>query len=670
MSMRFNNLNILKGVEIMAKMDLFNILKVTTSFIINNNSDIHISLGSAKEKGMVVALGDNQLLKFIRQIQNKTFDREYIKKLYSERNQLRLLNDSKENSQKIIDIQRKIETELYVPELISVKVDTTKKDYKNICKNGFRVKINVNGTIYNTKYTRLCAGAGQLRRNSAFFVNEEIYPLLEHIMMCGLSPARIGKINLAKFSAYFALYTSSTQQVTTPNICVINDYEYTLKDQNIKWIYDNDNGEKDITNKVMDFNINAFDGSGIISPEMAQKWQSDLELDYLPASFILRSAWIKGLVSVFDFKKFAKEVAKKDTIIDMWGNEHKVEDIDVILTKSQFKMAKKYESFSEYIYYHKRYNHIFGVARVSKRENNIYTPMNYQYLQTNNHTNESIKSLADFSLNWLQKIMSGDKLYAMLFLLGTHEDDEEYSRIENSQDSYISKTLMYNDTLLDDTYVRNKITNMIDKKIKQMKIGRLLVEGSYDFMIPDLYALCEHAFGMDVNGLLEAHECWNKRWVDKNSMVVAAMRSPLVDFSENQKLFVNHSDKCKEWFQYIYSGNILNIKDMTFIAMSDADTDGDICLSTDNEYVVNAIFDNQPTITYEKTKAKEQRLNMSAFATMDTRSFNTKIGFITNIASSLIAMLSSFPKESDEYKEIKRRISLLRFYQGSDGSAI
>ena len=83
---------------------------------------------------------------------------------------------------------------------------------------------------------------------------------------------------------------------------------------------------------------NAFDGSGIVSPEMARRWQEDLSLDYMPSSFILRSAWIKGLVSVFDFHKFAREVANNDIIIDVWGNKNNINDIDVILTSSQFKM--------------------------------------------------------------------------------------------------------------------------------------------------------------------------------------------------------------------------------------------------------------------------------------------------------------------------------------------
>lgn len=70
-------------------------------------------------------------------------------------------------------------------------------------------------------------------------------------------------------------------------------------------------------------------------------------------------------------------------------------------------------------------------------------------------------------------------------------------------------------------------------------------------------------------------------------------------------------------------------------------------------------------ITYEKKKAKEQRLNFNNFATMDTKSFNSKIGFITNLASNFIAMLSNFDPESREYKELEKRIDLLRFYQGS-----
>jgi hypothetical protein len=47
------------------------------------------------------------------------------------------------------------------------------------------------------------------------------------------------------------------------------------------------------------------------------------------------------------------------------------------------------------------------------------------------------------------------------------------------------------------------------------------------------------------------------------------------------------------------------------------------------------------------------------------KSFNSKIGFITNLASNFIAMLSNYPEDSREHKEIRKRIDLLRYYQGS-----
>lgn len=646
-------------------MNLFYVLKLNTSTIIKYNYYIDTDFKSARDNGEIISLGDNQLLQFIRRIKQKEFDERYIADLFDCRNELKGLDESEENSKQILGIQNKINEYLFVPDLISIKTDSSKKDYKNICKNHFIVKINVNNTIYEMKYKRLCAGAGQLRRNSALFVNEDIYDDLENIMMCGLDRSRIGKINLAKFSAYFALYTSASKQVKTPNICVIKDFEYMLKHQDVLWVKDAQNNEKDIEHKYIDFEINAFDGSGMISPEMAMIWQENLDLDYLPASYIIRSAWVKGLVSIFDFKKFAREIANTDVIIDAWGKKHNIDDIDMILTTSQFKMYKKYQSWDEYIYYHKKYEHIFSVARVTKKENNFVTPLNYQYIQTNNFTEDTIKGLSEFTVDWLQKIMTGDKLYTSLFLMGCQDEDAEQLDLENSMNSDIAKCLMYNEDILNDIYVRKKISQMLEKKVNQAKIGKLLIEGSYDFSIPDLYAMAEWAFGMEVKGLLKYKECWNKRWVDKGSNVVTLMRSPLVDPSENQKLNICFDEKCNEWFKYIYSGNILNIWDMTAIAASDADYDGDLFCVSDNKYLVEAVDGNLPTITYEKQKAKEQSLNFENFANMDVKSFNSKIGGITNLASNMFAMLSNFKEDSDEYKELKRRIALLRYYQGS-----
>ena len=557
----------------MAKIDLFYTLKLNTSDIyeqIAKNGWVETDFKTAKNAGWVVALGDNQLLRFIRQIKDKPFDKEKVQTLYDRRNILKQDKSSKKNAREITKIQNEINELLFVPDLVTVRTDTTQKDYKQLCKTGFTVKFKVNETEYVTEYKRLCAGAGQLRKNSANFVNAEIYDQLLNIMLCGLDAKSIGKINLAKFGAYLALSTSATRVVKTPRICVIDDYEYPLKDQTVDWIFKNEKGEDDIRTEKIDFTMNAFDGAGMVCPEMAERWQQDLELDYLPSSFIVRAAWTKGLVSVVPFRRFAHEVAHTDVITDIYGVTYNIDEIDVILTKSQFKFWSKYPNFQVYQSYFKRYGHVFGVARVSKKASNQLSTLNYQYIQSNDFTEESIKNLANPTIDWLQKVMSCDSLYSSLMMIGYHERDT-LEQIENSLESPIAKCLLYNTDILNDSYAKSKVMRLVRKKIDQAKIGKIYVEGSYDFLIPDLYAMCEHAFGMEVHGLLPAKCMYSKRWVDKGAKVVSTQRSPLVAPAENQLLNIYSDDKCKDWFRYIEWGNIYSIWDLTIISQSDAD---------------------------------------------------------------------------------------------------
>ena len=212
---------------------------------------------------------------------------------------------------------------------------------------------------------------------------------------------------------------------------------------------------------------------------------------------------------------------------------------------------------------------MFSVARVTKKENDFMTTLNYQYIQSNNYTNDSIIELSRTTVNWLDNIMKSDRFYTTMFLLGDHTDSKSYEDIENKTSNGIAKVLLYNASILNDLYVRNKINQMIEKKLRLAKIGKLYVEGSYDFAIPDLYAMAEHAFGMEVNGILKPDESWNKRWVEKKSNVVAMMRSPLVAPAENQTRKIHFSEKAEEWFKYIYSGNIMSIWDNGMIKCSD-----------------------------------------------------------------------------------------------------
>ena len=641
-------------------MDLFYILKLNISTIIENNLNIDVSFEDAKRKGWVVNIGDNQILRFIRDINNINFEKqkEKIKKLYDKRNKLKSLPKSYENSKKINDYQKKIDNLLYMPDIVSVHANTTKKEYNYVAKKYF--------VINGIKYKRLCAGAGQLRRNTVLFINEIIYSELENIMMCGLTKDRIGEINLSKFSAYYSLYSSSTSFIRKPRVCVVPNYEIILKDQEVEWIYQNKDGKRDIETRTVDIKRNVFDGSGLVSVEMANKWKEDLKItEYSPSAYLVRSAWIKGLCVVFDWKRFARDIAKVEYITDVWGNKKHIDDIDLLLSTSQFKMWNKYKSWDEYLEYHDKYGHVWGCSRVNKKKDNYLTALNYQYIQSNDFTEDSIKKLADFSIDWIKKVCTGERIYVLLYLLGCHESDKDIKEIEDMTGTHLIKALMYSEEILNDSYVRNKIYKSIEKKINQIKIGKLLVEGSYEFAIVDPYLYCEYIFGLKPKGLLQENQLWQKRWVDKNSKEVAVFRSPLVSPHENNVMEVYSDKECERWFSTITSGIILNGWDTALMRASDGDVDGDLLLTTDNYYLIGAIDKNLRPITYKTSDIKKQRLSYKNLVKMDTRSFNTKLGFITNLATTFFCLREQYEKDSFEYKELTKRINLLRFHQGS-----
>lgn len=639
------------------KIDLLKILKINSTDIISNNLNIkNLDLQTAKHKGWVVSVGDNQLFEFIRRIEGIDFQqqKEKVKQLYDQRNKIKSLPKSEENSREIEYYQSEIDNLLFMENIINVKI-TLKKDYDIIFNNG---GFTLNGIFYE----KLCGGAGQTRRNTVTYINSQYYNQIDEILMCGLK-GRLKKINLGKLAAYYALPTSSMKKITTPNVCVIKDYKTVFKDVEVEWI---DTETREVSRQFKDIEgMNIFDGEGLVSPRMALQWQEDLSLDYLPSAFIYRSCWIKGLGIVFDFHKFAKEIAKVNTIKDMWGVKYNLEDVDVILTESQFKMNGQYKNWQEYLKFFNQYGHQWGCARVNKKNDNKFTALNYQYLQTLNIKKEDLELLAEPTIDWIKKIATGDKLYVLLYLLGCHEEDKDFEDVEKSASLNIVKSIMYNDEILKDDYVKRKIYQSLEKKINNAKIGKILVEGSYEFAMVDPYALCEHAFGMEVKGLLEYGELFCKRWYDKGSDKIATIRSPLCAPNEHSWLNESFNEKCKDWYSYNYSGVVLNIYDTTLMRKSDADCDGDLLITTDNEIIVNGIDNSLPPITYEKKKPKAQRITKKNIYKMDKKNFFNPVGQVTNIVTSLKCLYELFEEGSRERKEIDKRIILGRFHQGT-----
>ena len=92
--------------------------------------------------------------------------------------------------------------------------------------------------------------------------------------------------------------------------------------------------------------------------------------------------------------------------------------------------------------------------------------------------------------------------------------------------------------------------------------------------------------------------------------------------------------------------------------------DGDIICLTDQKDIINGAYGGLP-IMYETKKAPECNIVESELYKADMNGFNTKVGFLTNLSTTMYAMLPMFEENSKEYNEIIRRLKQCRKEQGA-----
>mgnify|MGYP002619446656 CR=1 FL=1 len=460
--------------------------------------------------------------------------------------------------------------------------------------------IILHGFIHNgEKYICFTASAGQIRTKKTVFIKESVYKKHQQSLMCGLTTDKInelGGVNINKFLAYLALCNSATDQwVNFPihKTIIVDDMETTIRSL-VDFI---DEKTYEITRKDMDILINHTDGCGMILPSLSKK------------SFMIRMPWIKGLLVPFHFDKFIKEKRKelKDESIgvikDIYGKEYDIleDEIEIIFTKSQFKMWKYYSSWDEYKNYFVKFNCQAGIC--NEEEDQIdYAKINYQMLQT----------LIDFSDRELEKISYITKqniinltkdIGTMLKILGV--------KPSNKNKNYLQKALEIYPELLHDTYSKQILKDVKKSLIKEARAGKLDIRGKYTFIIPDLYAFCEFLFLGIKNpiGLLNNGEVFCELF--KNDYKLDCLRSPHL-YREHAIRINKINNETRKWF--ITKGLYTSCHDpISKILMFDQD--GDKALVVSDPTLIEVAERNMKDIVplqYEMAKAGAEHISNEA----------------------------------------------------------
>lgn len=451
-------------------------------------------------------------------------------------------------------------------------------------------------TYKGEKYIYFTSSAGQIRTKKTVFIKESVWKKYEKTIMCGLTIDSInskGGNNPNKHLAYMALTNSATDvwnEFDIDKTIVIDDFEtdvfgtYDLVD-------DVDYSIKRISDYVP---VPHTDGAGMMLPCMGK-------------NRMVRLPWVKGLLGSFDYVKFIEENNCSPVIKDIYGKEHDViaEDIQIIFTKSQFKMYKYYDSWEQYKEFYKKYNCSAGYTNLEEDKIKDAT-INYQMLQTlTDITDEEIDAIIKKSNDKLNNLCSSISSMKSAFGITPYNDNM----------THLQQAINLYPDLMNDEYIKVTLREIKNSMVKRFKSGSLSVNGKYTFLLPDLYAACEYWFMGNKNpdGLLADGEvfCWLFRKNEK----LDCLRSP--HLYREHAVRVNtacnknkeRQEKIRKWFgtDAIYTScHDLISKILQF------DVDGDKSLVVADETIIPIAERNMNGIVplyYNMKKASPVQLN-------------------------------------------------------------
>lgn len=481
-----------------------------------------------------------------------------------------------------------------------------------------------NGFMYDGhEYEFFTASAGQTKSKKFVAIRKDLKDKYWNRLTAGLSIDEInakGGCNTAKFLAYVSLCSSMSKIWSGFDIdrcIVVDDFQNTVTGE-VDYI---DYDTYEITHGIRTLPMEQNDGAGMMLPTVSTK------------DFVIRLPFFKGLQAVFDFRKFIEVNNCSPIVKDIYGTEHNIieENIEVIFTKSQFKMWKYYKDWNDYKERFKKYNCEACIGNEEDAEFGAVRNINYQMIQTLRClSDEDIQKLAQANVDEILKIGVSTK---------NKEVDKDYilsvfgATSENKNKSPFQKCLYEYPEMLQDKYIKEQLKSKKESLVKDLYSAKFLVEGNYTFAVPDMYAFCEHLFmGIEnPNGLLNAGEVSCRLF--ENGIELDCLRSP--------HLYCEHcieTNNIQEWF----TTNAIYTNSHDFMSRIVAlDWDGDHLFVCSNKIIIEAAKKvieklNICPLYYEMKKADSIPVdNASLFKCMEM-AFNSKsIGYYSNAITKI-----------------------------------
>ena len=355
--------------------------------------------------------------------------------------------------------------------------------------------------------------SGSMSRQARLaFIREDFYDAVRRRIMMDMT---IGDCQLSKLYVYNGLMLSSGIRID--GIGIDQPHRVVVVDNPVRTppptevITVEDDGTQNSTRKyhrvetMADVEVTCFDGEGLISKQYARLIDEKLCGKKVHTSFQIRMPYVKGMLHEVDFKDFLT-LCGTDTITDLWGVQHPIQKVDIILTKSMFKgygwLNGSGMSWEDYWAVFRKYRHALYTTNVSKEKPEKTTELNYQFLTTVSIQGDEFRP-ADLpdgwnhspetdERNWLTKqtelryynLCANPQFRQNYFL----EKADRISWWERHQgkDQILAAVLKKNPRFINEPIYAKRLEAEADKIAEQYAVGRLIVAGDNRYLSGDL----------------------------------------------------------------------------------------------------------------------------------------------------------------------------------------
>ena len=543
--------------------------------------------------------------------------------------------------------------------IINVKFTKTIKEFKvnkkgetkektKINTNQLRKKLYKEGFDLNNKhYVLYKRSSSKAKGGTVLFIEDKYYKQMMQWTLMGIEFQENEEVDLASLLAYQSLSMSGlidTINIKPSQIVIIEEEFSTF--MTMASVTDIIDGEVVVTDREIEQSNNIWDGQALIDKAILPK------LYKATGSIQLRNKFFKCMAFNTNIYKFLHNhnITK---VKDMFGREYDIKDVKLVITKSclkLFKFAYKFKSEQEmYVHWLNNITPMFGICKEEHETKYGYTengtPINrlsYQMINSMPLTKVEIEDLVDYEVNYINSLKNDIDVFLK------HIELHDSSIAREMVTKLIKHNRYFPQTDVFKKFKQNTVNTYIDKVRRgKVRIAQadycILVSNPLEMLykLADKYDKAKHP--------LVGHETYTKLFETKKPMAI--FRSPHICQANILYSVNKHCKEIDDYFNFTKNIIVINsIKSLIPQTLQGSDQDGDSCLVTTNNVIVDKAHQSKNmlvpinNISFKLTKRLYS--NESAYL-IDKEICRNRIGYICNLAQDVNTTIAHLREEGE-----------------------